>query len=192
MSVEPDSIPVALVPTPTGPLVVPEAAPDGGGLQLSLIIPTFNESKNVGEMVARLTTLLDKEIPGAYELIVVDDDGKDKTWEIALELSRQYPSVRVIRRVGERGLSTAVIRGWQAARGDVLAVIDAGSPASARGGRRTVPKGSRRSRPGSGQPQRRRGWRLRLERPSPRAVARGSAPRPADLCPVSSDACPIR
>src|SRR5262249_28215485 len=37
----------------------------------------------------------------------------------------QYPKLRVMRREGERGLSTAVIRGWQAARGEVLAVIDA-------------------------------------------------------------------
>jgi dolichol-phosphate mannosyltransferase len=116
----------ALVPTPEGDLIVPELdTAVGRPLRLSLVIPTFNESKNIGTLVARLTEILDGPLGGSYELIVVDDDSKDRTWEAALELARTYSTVRVIRRVGERGLSTAVIRGWQAARGEVLAVIDA-------------------------------------------------------------------
>lgn len=116
--------PTLLVPTPTGPLTIPAEAP-GTPVQLSLIIPTFKESKNLPELLARLTEVLDEPLKGDYELIVVDDDSPDKTWEVALELAKQYPRLRVIRRVGERGLATAVIRGWQAARGEVLAVIDA-------------------------------------------------------------------
>jgi dolichol-phosphate mannosyltransferase len=60
-----------------------------------------------------------------YELIVVDDDSPDRTWELAHELARSHPRVRVVRRQNERGLSTAVVRGWQIARGQVLGVIDA-------------------------------------------------------------------
>lgn len=125
MPADPQPLAPALVPTPVGPLVVPDAAP-AGAPQLSLIIPTYNESRNVGELVGRLAALLDGQLGrGGYELIVVDDDSPDRTWELALALTAQVPQLRVIRRVGERGLSTAVIRGWQAARGDVLAVIDA-------------------------------------------------------------------
>jgi dolichol-phosphate mannosyltransferase len=58
---------------------------------------------------------LDGPIPEAYELIVVDDNSPDRTWEIAQEIMPEYPQLRVMRRVEERGLSTAVIRGWQAA-----------------------------------------------------------------------------
>ncbi|MGC4093545.1 MAG: glycosyltransferase [Polyangiaceae bacterium] len=112
-----------LVPAASGPFVVP-AVPDGK-LLLSLVIPTFNEGKNIAELVRQLTEALEPRCPGAYELIVVDDDSRDRTWQVALSLRAQYPTVRVIRRVGERGLSTAVIRGWQAATGRVLAVIDA-------------------------------------------------------------------
>jgi dolichol-phosphate mannosyltransferase len=116
----------ALVPAPTGALIVDGLAPDTDtGVRLSLVIPTFNESKNIGELVARLTDILEGPLGGAYELIVVDDDSKDRTWEVALELTRRYPKLRVMRRQGERGLSTAVIRGWQVARGSILAVIDA-------------------------------------------------------------------
>jgi dolichol-phosphate mannosyltransferase len=93
--------------------------------ELSLIIPTFNEGQNIRELVGALVKLLDRTIPKNYELIVVDDDSPDRTWEIADELASTYPQLRVIRRETERGLSTAVIRGWQSARGEILGVIDA-------------------------------------------------------------------
>jgi dolichol-phosphate mannosyltransferase len=57
---------------------------------------------------------LDAALPEAYELIVVDDNSRDRTWEIAQEIMPDYPQLRVMRRIEERGLSTAVIRGWQA------------------------------------------------------------------------------
>jgi dolichol-phosphate mannosyltransferase len=94
-------------------------------LKLSLVIPTFNESQNIIELVGILVELLDRTIPEDYEVIVVDDDSPDRTWEIADKLVSSYPKLRVIRRETERGLSTAVIRGWQAARGEILGVIDA-------------------------------------------------------------------
>lgn len=94
-------------------------------LKLSLVIPTFNESQNIIELVGILVELLDRTIPEDYELIVVDDDSPDRTWEVAHKLASRHPQLRVIRREAERGLSTAVIRGWQAARGEILGVIDA-------------------------------------------------------------------
>ena len=97
----------------------------GERVKFSLIIPTYNESKNIPPLIARLEELLEGPLGGSYELIVVDDDSPDRTWEIAQQLCEKSPRVRVIRRQGEQGLSTAVIRGWQAARGDVLGVMDA-------------------------------------------------------------------
>lgn len=110
------------------PVSVSHAVPPGLGnspILLSMVIPTYNESKNIQKIVHRLSQLLDQAIPRAYELIVVDDNSPDRTWEIAAELIPEYPQLRVMRRVEERGLSTAVIRGWQAAQGEVLGVIDA-------------------------------------------------------------------
>jgi dolichol-phosphate mannosyltransferase len=92
---------------------------------LSLVIPTYNEGKNVQKIVKLLSQQLDAALPEAYELIVVDDNSPDRTWEIAQEIMPDYPQLRVMQRIEERGLSTAVIRGWQAARGEVLGVIDA-------------------------------------------------------------------
>ena len=117
-----------LSPNPAGSLVIPQlsALPaDRQSVKFSLIIPTFNESQNIVEMVGNLSKILDRTIPQQYELIVVDDDSPDRTWELASELIPQYPQLRVIRRETERGLSTAVIRGWQAAQGEILGVIDA-------------------------------------------------------------------
>ncbi|PSR17700.1 sulfonate ABC transporter permease, partial [filamentous cyanobacterium CCP3] len=94
-------------------------------LTLSLTIPTYNEGQNIGPLVARLTALLDHALPQDYELIVVDDNSPDLTWNTALDLQATYPQLRVLRRQDERGLSSAVIRGWQVARGRILGVIDA-------------------------------------------------------------------
>ncbi len=71
-----------------------------------------------------MSQTLDEFIPGDYELIVVDDDSPDHTWEVALSLMQEYPQLRVMCRQQERGLSTAVIQGWQAATGSILGVID--------------------------------------------------------------------
>jgi dolichol-phosphate mannosyltransferase len=118
-----------LLPNPSGSLAIPErlsgAASNLQPVKFSLIIPTFNESQNIEDIVSILSKILDRTIPQEYELIVVDDDSPDRTWELASELIPQYPQLRVIRRETERGLSTAVIRGWQAAQGEILGVIDA-------------------------------------------------------------------
>ncbi|MEB3293801.1 MAG: glycosyltransferase [Synechococcales bacterium] len=114
----------ALLPQAQGELCVPAQRSIADPLTFSLIIPTFNEGGNVGAMVRCLTKLLDPVLPDNYELIVVDDDSPDRTWERAQALMADYPQLQVMRRQGERGLSTAVIRGWQAARGEILGVID--------------------------------------------------------------------
>ena len=93
-------------------------------IQLSLIIPTYNESQNLPYLIKLLDEILNQKIPGQYELIVVDDNSPDRTWQVALDLIAFYPQLKVMRRVEEKGLSTAVIRGWQVARGKILGVID--------------------------------------------------------------------
>jgi dolichol-phosphate mannosyltransferase len=112
-----------LLSVPGGLLSVPPVESVDAVL-LSLVVPTYNEAGNVVLLVQKLTGLLDRICPEDYELIIVDDDSPDGTWEMARSLLSDYPRLRVMRRTEERGLSTAVIRGWQVSRGRVLGVID--------------------------------------------------------------------
>ena len=89
---------------------------------LSLVLPTFNEAENLPLLLPKLEEVL-KGIP--HEIIIVDDDSPDQTWHIAQELSEKIGDLHVIRRIGRRGLSSAVVEGFLAAKGDVLAVMDA-------------------------------------------------------------------
>jgi dolichol-phosphate mannosyltransferase len=111
-----------LLPVPTTALHIPPRPTSS--IYFSLIVPTYQESQNIEKIVRILTHLLDEVLPHDYELIVVDDNSPDRTWELALALTKTYPQLQVMQRQQERGLATAVIRGWQAARGEVLGVID--------------------------------------------------------------------
>ena len=91
---------------------------------LSLVVPTYNERPNIHALVVQISQILDPVLDRRYELIVVDDDSPDRTWELAQSLCADYPQLRVVRRQQERGLATAVIRGWQEAKGQILGVID--------------------------------------------------------------------
>jgi dolichol-phosphate mannosyltransferase len=98
--------------------------PHWGMIQVSIVIPTFNEGQNLRELVRILSRSLDERLAESYELIVVDDNSPDRTWELAEALMKDYPQLQVVRRTQERGLSSAVVRGWQVARGEILGVID--------------------------------------------------------------------
>jgi len=89
---------------------------------LSLILPTFNEAENLPVLLPKIEDAL-KDIP--HEVIIVDDDSPDETWRVAQELSAHQSDVHVIRRIGRRGLSSAVVEGFLAAKGGILAVMDA-------------------------------------------------------------------
>lgn len=89
---------------------------------VSIIVPTFNESRNL----RRLVGLLDRamvDIP--WEVVFVDDDSPDGTWRIAKELAREDTRVRCIRRVGRRGLAGACIEGALSSAAPFVAVMDA-------------------------------------------------------------------
>ena len=94
-------------------------------MELSLILPTFQEAQNIHAVLRAVSTILASLDRLQFEIIVVDDNSADGTAQLALDASATLSGVRVIRRVTESGLSTAVIRGWQAARGEILGVMDA-------------------------------------------------------------------
>ncbi|MBF0155903.1 MAG: glycosyltransferase [Magnetococcales bacterium] len=88
---------------------------------LSLILPTYNEALNIGPLLERLGGAL----AGVdCEFIVVDDDSPDRTWELAEAIGQRDRRVRVIRRQGERGLTSAINRGISEAQGRFVGWMD--------------------------------------------------------------------
>jgi dolichol-phosphate mannosyltransferase len=90
---------------------------------ISVVIPTYNEAAVIQETLRRASGALERSRE-AFELIVVDDSSTDGTAELVEALAPELP-VRVLRRPGRLGLATAVVDGWNLARGDVLGVMDA-------------------------------------------------------------------
>ena len=89
---------------------------------LSLIVPTYNEGQNVFELLNRIETLLTSI---SFEIIIVDDNSPDGTSSIVQNINRKYGNIKVHRRSGKLGLSSAILHGFDRARGNFLAVIDA-------------------------------------------------------------------
>jgi len=89
---------------------------------LAIVLPTFNERGNVGPMIDRL----ERALMGIhYEVIFVDDDSPDGTAEAVRQMARDRDNVRVLHRIGRRGLASACIEGILAAAAPFVAVMDA-------------------------------------------------------------------
>ncbi len=97
------------------------AAPDltPGSACVTVVVPTYNEAANLPELVKRIC----HSLPGV-EILVIDDASKDGTAEVVRSLGAEWP-VRVVERFDERGLSTAVMRGFAEAKTDLCVVMDA-------------------------------------------------------------------
>ena len=95
-----------------------------GDLAFSLIIPTYNERENLHELISSVTNILNK-LKIKYEIIIADDNSPDQTWKVAIELSKDFPSIKVIRRFRNRGLTPSVLEGMESAVGNILGVMDA-------------------------------------------------------------------
>src|SRR3954453_23154607 len=105
-----------------------EATRPGQGTQaavtpeFSVVVPTFNERDNVLALFRKLEAAL---AGIAWEVIYVDDNSPDGTWDVVRGLAATDPRVRCIRRIGRRGLSGACIEGILASSAPCAAVIDA-------------------------------------------------------------------
>ncbi len=86
---------------------------------VSIILATYNESENIGDMIHAIT----EAVPDPLEIIVVDDDSPDQTWRIAAEIGE--PRLKVIRRLKTRGLASAINRGIIESGGEYIGWMDA-------------------------------------------------------------------
>jgi dolichol-phosphate mannosyltransferase len=94
---------------------VPEA------LDVSIVIPTFNERVNVALVICRLGSALSGL---NWEVIFVDDDSHDGTASHVKTIAQSHPRIRCIRRVGRRGLAGACIEGMLSSHAQYVAVMD--------------------------------------------------------------------
>jgi dolichol-phosphate mannosyltransferase len=89
--------------------------------ELTIVTPTLNESKNLEKFYASLT----KALHGLkWELVIVDDNSKDGSAEILMEMANKYDNFRFLRRIGRSGISTAATEGMLSAASEVIAVMD--------------------------------------------------------------------
>lgn len=89
---------------------------------VSIIVPTLNEAKNLPLLLPRIAAAMGDR---AYEVLVVDDDSRDDTTAVCATLAERFPLKLIVRRPPKDGLSGAVLRGMNEARGDTFVVMDA-------------------------------------------------------------------
>ncbi len=125
LSVSADLAPpsLKLLPISNGPYLICSVE-SPSRVELSLVLPTFNEARNIKATLHTVWGILNSIHGLHFEIIVVDDNSPDDTWQLALDEAAVLPGVQVMRRTTESGLATAVIRGWQASEGSILAVMD--------------------------------------------------------------------
>ena len=91
-------------------------------VELTVVVPTFNERENLSQLVTRLDIAL-KGI--RWEVIFVDDDSPDGTADVVRAMAQHKSEVRIIQRIGRRGLASACVEGMLSSSAPYLAVIDA-------------------------------------------------------------------
>ena len=92
--------------------------------KLALVIPTLREAESLRGLLLEVRAVLSEtQIP--FEILVVDDDSRDGTVEIVSAIALEDPRVRILVRKDEKGLSGAILHGWQHSDAPILGVMDA-------------------------------------------------------------------
>jgi glycosyltransferase involved in cell wall biosynthesis len=91
---------------------------------ISIVIPCYNEEKNINRTLDGLIELFSRETHG-YEIIAVDDGSKDKTWEVIKEYSAKHSQIKGIRHMTNFGQSAAYMAGFDHAKGDYVVTVSA-------------------------------------------------------------------
>lgn len=91
-------------------------------MQLSIVIPMFNEADNAPDLVREVAAALDGTLE--YELVVVDDGSTDATFEVLTAIQSHHPRLRLVRHGRNAGQSAAILSGVRAARAPWIATLD--------------------------------------------------------------------
>jgi dolichol-phosphate mannosyltransferase len=96
---------------------------DSDKIQISAVVPVFNEKENLFLLVPRLMEVLEG-LRAPYEAIFIDDGSTDGSRETLKQLRGKYPSLRIVGLKENRGLSTALVAGIREARGEIIVSLD--------------------------------------------------------------------
>ncbi|MBK5245061.1 MAG: glycosyltransferase family 2 protein [Eubacteriaceae bacterium] len=92
-------------------------------IDISIVIPVYNSSESIKELVTRIVTTLEKE-EATFEIILVDDFSKDDSVKMITELNKNDPRVIVMALKNNSGQQVAIKTGMKLAAGDVVITID--------------------------------------------------------------------
>ncbi len=93
-------------------------------MQISIVVPLFNEEESLPELAAWIDRVM-KANDYSYEVIMVDDGSKDKSWKVIEELTAQNPNIKGVKFRVNYGKSAALNTAFQLAQGDVVITMDA-------------------------------------------------------------------
>ncbi|MFC2152425.1 glycosyltransferase family 2 protein [Bacteroidota bacterium] len=93
-------------------------------MDVSIVVPLFNEEESLPELLEWIKRVMDKNAL-TYEVIMVDDGSKDKSWQVVNELKKKYETIKGIKFQRNYGKSAALHTGFQETQGDVVITMDA-------------------------------------------------------------------
>lgn len=93
-------------------------------MQVSVVIPLFNEDESLPELCSWIARVMDQE-QLSYEVILIDDGSTDNSWEVISKISEANPAFKGIQFQRNYGKSAALNEGFKAAQGDVVITMDA-------------------------------------------------------------------
>lgn len=93
-------------------------------MDISIVVPLFNEEESLPELLRWIKEVMDNS-KFSYEVVMVDDGSKDKSWNIVQDLKTEYPFIKAVKFRRNYGKSAALQTGFSIAEGDVVVTMDA-------------------------------------------------------------------
>ena len=90
---------------------------------LSIVIPVYNSEQSLPPLMERLSQVL-PSLSDTYEVILVNDGSRDKSWSVISSLAPQYPFVHAINMMRNYGQHNALLCGIRQAQGDIIVTMD--------------------------------------------------------------------
>jgi glycosyltransferase involved in cell wall biosynthesis len=93
-------------------------------MDISIVVPLFNEEESLPELLRWIKEVMDNN-KFSYEVVMVDDGSKDKSWKVVENLKSEYPFIKAVKFRRNYGKSAALHTGFSLAEGDVVVTMDA-------------------------------------------------------------------